>query len=85
MTGTKFVFYSFKLGDVDDVELYAAQPIWEWQQTEQGKWVMEHAYDLTWHRTPDEHTFGYSIKVTGKLSGKNLTYYMLQWGMKEVK
>jgi hypothetical protein len=25
------------MGDVEDPELYAAQPLYEWQQTEQGQ------------------------------------------------
>ena len=31
------IFHQFNLGDVEDPDIYAAQPIWEWQQTEKGK------------------------------------------------
>jgi hypothetical protein len=33
------IVHTFKLSDVDDVDLYAAEPIYNWQQTEVGKWV----------------------------------------------
>lgn len=30
-------FHRFNLSDVEDPEIYAAQPIWEWEQTEIGR------------------------------------------------
>jgi hypothetical protein len=44
--------HEFNMGDVEDPDLYAAQPLYEWQQSEQGKWIMEHAVEPPfWHRT----------------------------------
>ena len=37
--------HEFNMGDVEDPYLYAAEPIYQWQQTEKGKWAMEHALD----------------------------------------
>jgi hypothetical protein len=74
------VFHSFVMGDVDDVDIYAAHPIWEWQQTEQGRWVMQHARDLAYHTAPDINTFGYRVTITGHLDpGPRLTEYLLKW------
>ena len=68
------------MGDVDDVDIYVAQPIYEWQQTEQGKWVMEHARNLTYHTVPDPRTFGYRITISGEIdTGPQLTEYLLKW------
>ena len=39
------VVHRFRMGDVEDPDLYAAQPLWEWQSSEMGKWVMERAVD----------------------------------------
>ena len=73
-------FHEFSMGDVDDVDIYVAQPIYEWQQTEQGKWVMQHAHDLTYHTAPDPRSFGYRITITGKMDlGPQLTEYYLKW------
>jgi hypothetical protein len=30
------IFHEFTLGDVEDPEIYAAQPLCEWQTTEMG-------------------------------------------------
>ena len=41
----KFTVHTFNMGDVEDPEIYAAGPLFEWQNTENGKWVMENAVD----------------------------------------
>ena len=74
----KVVLHKFRMGDVEDPELYAAQPIYEWQQTEIGKWCMENATDLEYHTNIDHVTMGYSVAITGILSGKHLTYFLLK-------
>lgn len=73
-------FHEFSMGDVDDVEIYAAQPIYEWQQTAQGKWAMEHAHDLRFYTSTDPSTFGYRIVIKGDIEpGPKLTEYLLRW------
>jgi hypothetical protein len=77
-------FHEFSMSDVDDVDIYVAQPIYEWQQTDQGKWVMKHAHDLTYHTAPDPHTFGYRVTISGEMDpGPRLTEYLLKWPKKE--
>ena len=47
----KTVVHRFRMGDVDDPDLYAAEPLWKWQQSEMGQWVMTRAIDTPeWHR-----------------------------------
>lgn len=75
----KIVFHSFTMGDVDDPEIYAAQPIYEWQQTEHGRWVMDHAHDLTFRCGSKPHTFGYHVTIRGGLEPKHATEYFLRW------
>lgn len=71
----------FDLSDVDDPDLYAAQPIMEWQKSDSGKWVMEHAVDQPiWHRMVDHSTYGYKYKITARLKAKDYTYWALKWG-----
>lgn len=67
------------MGDVDDVDIYAAEPIYKWQQTEQGQWVMQHAKDLTYYTHADPSTFGYRITIRGELEGQSITEYFLRW------
>ena len=76
----RMIFHEFSMGDVDDVDIYVAQPIWEWQQTEHGKWVMEHGQDLTYLTGPDVDTFGYKVSIVGDLpEGPHITEYFLRW------
>lgn len=72
-------FHSFTLGNVDDVEIHAAQPIYEWQQTPPGKWCMAHASDVTWHQALDYHRMGYCVTIYGYLEPKLATEYFLRY------
>lgn len=73
------VFHSIRMGDVEDPELYAAQPIWEWQQTDQGKWVMENCSDPRFNVTSDPNTFGFRIDLYGEIEDIKATEYYLKW------
>lgn len=73
--------HEFTLGDVDDVEIYAAQPIYEWQQTDKGKFVMEKAVETPeWHKMVDVSVYSYKFVITAKLKEQDYTFYALKWG-----
>ena len=71
--------HSFLMGDVEDPEIYMAQPIYEWQQTEMGQWVMQHAYEPTYHIMPDAINFGYRIAITAHITPKRWTEFCLRF------
>jgi hypothetical protein len=73
--------HTFRMGDVEDPYLYASQPIYEWQQTEHGQWVMEHAVEEpTFFCNADFNSFGYRVTIMGKLEEKDYTFFKLKWG-----
>lgn len=72
-------FHTFHMGDVDDVDIFVAQPIWEWQQSEHGQWVMTHAQDLRYYTGADPHSFGYQVNIRGTLEPHLATEYFLRW------
>lgn len=77
----KVVVHTFGVGDVEDPEIYAAEPIWEWQQTDAGKFVMEHAIDTpSYHKSLDYQTYGYRYAVVAELEAKKLSEFYLRWG-----
>lgn len=77
----EMVVHEFNMGDVDDPDLYAAQPLYEWQSTEFGQWVMKNAADTpTWHRTADPMSYGYRYRITAKFMGPALTEMLLRKG-----
>ena len=68
------------LGDVEDLELYAAQPIMEWEHTELGEWLHEHSYEqMMFDIVADNVSFGYRINIYAWLRDEALTYYNLKW------
>ena len=72
--------YEFAMGDVDDPDLYAAQPLYEWQQSEAGKWVMAHAVETPyWQRVTDPYSFGYRYRIVARLREQDQTYWTLKW------
>ena len=76
----RVTFHAFRLGDVEDPDIYAAQPIWEWQQTEPGQWVMAHCSDPRYSFNPDDNNWGYRVILYGELEEKNATFFQLKWG-----
>lgn len=82
--GQEFVYerrvvHDFVMGDCEDPDLYIATPIYEWQQTELGKWVMEHGKDPTYHIFADPVTFGYKVRITAYVTPKRWTEYCLRF------
>jgi hypothetical protein len=74
------VVHRFRMGDVEDPDLYAAQPLWEWQESEMGKWVMERAVDTPeWHRQIDVMQYHMQYAVVAKLKDIDYTFWTLKW------
>jgi hypothetical protein len=79
----ELVIHEFTLGDVEDPDLYAAQPLWEWEKSEFGQWVMRNAADTpTWHRMADTISYGYKYQIRAKFMGPSLTEMLLRHGSK---
>ena len=75
----KITFHKFNLGDVDDIEVYAAYPINEWlTKTDKGEWIAEHCNDLTWHSLPNDN-YGWTISIRGSLTDQHATEYYLRF------
>jgi hypothetical protein len=72
--------HEFNMGDVEDPDLYAAEPLWNWQQTEAGQWVMAHAVETPfWHRTVDPASYGHKYYIIARLTEQDQTYWTLKW------
>lgn len=80
MKTIKFIAHEFRLGDVEDPDLYAAQPLIEWEKSEPGKWLMENS-DPTpeWNRVHDISTYGYRYAIKGFLTPEKYTYWKLKY------
>lgn len=72
--------HEFTMGDVEDPDLYAAEPIIKWQDSEAGKFVMEHAVESPyWIRAIDYSSYGYRYRIMARLSEQNQTFFRLKF------
>ena len=75
------VVHRFQMGDVEDPDLYAAQPLWAWQQSEMGRFVMERSVETPiWHRQVDVANYGCQYAVEAFLRGSDYSFWVLKWG-----
>lgn len=76
------VVHEFTIGDVEDPDLYAGAPMWDWQQSELGQWVMKNAVEPPmWHRSSKylTYTYGYRYCITAKFTEENLLIFKLKY------
>jgi hypothetical protein len=75
------VVHSFTMEDVEDPDLYAAEPLMAWQNSEVGLWVMDNAVETpSWHRTANSVDLGYRYQIRARLRGAALTEWFLRHG-----
>ena len=72
--------HEFVVSDVDDPDLYAAEPILKWQHSEAGQWVMSHAVETPyWMRDTRHDTWEMRFRIMARLSEQNQTFWRLKW------
>jgi len=77
----KVVVHRFRMGDVEDPDLYAAEPIYKWEKSDPGKFVMEHAIGQPeWRRHIDQFGYGHEYAIIAELEMKKLSEFYLRWG-----
>lgn len=75
------VVHTISMGDVEDPDLFVADPIWQWQQTDEGQWVMAHSQQQPmWRRSMSHDTWGYQYDVVAWLDDADLTFWKLKYG-----
>ena len=77
--------HEMHVGDVDDPDIYVGQHIWEWQQTEEGEFVMTHAVEKPyWVRATDHTTYGHVYRIVARLAEPDELFWTLKWnGLKK--
>jgi hypothetical protein len=70
--------HEIRLGDVEDPDLWVASPIYEWQQTAPGKFIMEHAVEAPyWVQRMDYTSYSHVYQIIARLSEQNETFWRL--------
>lgn len=79
----KIAVHEFYMGDVDDIEVYIADPLYKWEKSEQGQWVMDRAITPpVWNTGWDISRYGVRVVITADLREEDATYFTLKWGIK---
>jgi hypothetical protein len=74
------IAHKIYMGDVEDPDLFVAEPIWKWQESDAGKWVMKNSVEKPmWKRQVDPTSFGYVYTIHAWLEGPALTYWKLKY------
>jgi hypothetical protein len=77
----KVVVHTFHVASYNDPDIEAAEPIWKWQQTDAGKFVIENAIDEPeWHRYLEHLTLNYKYAIIAELEKKKLSEFYLRFG-----
>ena len=72
--------HTIKMGVVEDPDIVVAQPIWDWQQTEEGKWIMKHSAPTPmWKRQFDPMAYCHLYSIHAYLKPKDYTYWSLKF------
>ena len=74
------------MSDVEDPEIYAAEPIWQWQQTDAGQWVMQHSQpEPHWLVGFSHLNYGYKVQIVANLSDQDVTFFQLKYATHKEK
>jgi hypothetical protein len=75
------VVHHFRMGDIEDPMLYAADPVSQWQQTEAGKFVTENAVEPIWwiHRV-NHQRYESEFIIVARMKESDQTFYTLKYG-----
>lgn len=77
----KIVVHRFTVsGDVEDPDLYAADPMYKWEKSEAGQYIMSHAVETPiWQKQTDISTYSIQYAIIARLYEEDATYYTLRW------
>lgn len=76
----KTIVHTINMADVEDPDLMVSEPIWQWQQTEEGKFVMENSRPTpSWHRGIETTFYGYRYSIVAYFDEKTYTYWSLKY------
>lgn len=73
--------HEFDMSDVEDPVILAGGPMWDWQQSSAGQWVIKHAVEKPyWIKDLNANTYGYRFRIIARLSDQDHVFFKLKWG-----
>jgi hypothetical protein len=82
----KVVVHTFSVGDAEDPDIYAAGPMYTWEKSDAGQFIMKHAAnEPTWQKSVDQLTWGFKYVIIAELEKKKLSEFYLRFGNPNIK
>jgi hypothetical protein len=74
--------HKIQVNGTEDPDLFVAEPIYQWQQTDAGKFVMENATkdSVRWERQISLDWYGHTYAIVAELESKKLSEFYLRYG-----
>ena len=77
---SEIVVHRFTVPWSEDAVLTAAAPLYEWEQSDAGKWVMEHAVEKPrWERYTEHVALNERFAIIARLTAQDQTYFRLAY------
>jgi len=77
---SEIVVHRFEVDWCEDAVVSAGAPLWEWEQSEAGKWVMEHAVEKPrWERFTEHVALNERFAIIARLTDQDQTYFRLKY------
>ena len=77
----KVVVDIIRIADCEDPDLYAAAPLYQWEKSAKGSWIMTNSLTTPeWHKILSPDYYGWLIKIEAEFDGPLMTEYLLRWG-----
>ena len=80
VAGHRIIACRFTIHEFDDPDIYAAEKLREWEQSDAGQWIMSDSLETpTWYRQSNYAIMGYIYIVVAWLSAENVTFFNLKF------
>lgn len=74
------VVHQLEIKGVEDPDLYIADPLIRWRNTEAGQYIMKHSNPAPmWHRMFNPATYVYTYIVIATLKEEDYTFWSLKY------
>lgn len=76
----KVCVHTIRVSDVEDPDLFAAEPLDEWIKSEKGRWIMKHSRKQPiWDKNTTIADYYHTYYIIAWLEEKDLTYWKLKY------
>jgi hypothetical protein len=80
MSNINVIVHKFRMADVEDPQLYAAEPLYKWEHSEPGQWIMKNSIETpTWNLVPNLDIYGHEVIIKAVLKPEDYTYWKLKY------